>query len=466
MENDDGVLRVAELFAGVGGFRLGLEGIKNERTPSPRSFRVVWSNQFEPSTRRQHASEVYTARFGSAGHSNDDIFQVIANEAALQSLRDANPNVLVAGFPCQDYSVARTLAQADGLEGRKGVLWWAIHAILQKRLEDGQPVGYLLLENVDRLLKSPAKRRGRDFAVILSSLSSLGYAVEWRVINAADYGFPQRRRRVFMVAYHQSTPLWARFKSHSLERWVTSLGVMAQSFPCVPREQHESKAFTLARDPVETQEQFDEGLIAEDPFRNSGVMAQGEVWSVECAAARHTGSQLTCQAHCETLGDVVARTPEVRPEFFLGDESLSKWRFYKGAKRIERCSKSGHIFAYSEGALPFPDPLDRPARTIITGEGGAAASRTKHVVQHHDGRLRRLVPEELEELMGFPRQHTAVPGLLPARRAFLMGNAVIVGVVRRIGESLVAAIQDCDVDMRSTAVIGKPAQNGTVSQTA
>mgnify|MGYP003318478474 CR=1 FL=1 len=55
---------------------------------------------------------------------------------------------------------------------------------------------YLLLENVDRLLNSPSKQRGRDFAVILACLRDENYSVEWRMINAADYGFPQKRRRV------------------------------------------------------------------------------------------------------------------------------------------------------------------------------------------------------------------------------------------------------------------------------
>lgn len=442
MEIDDGVLRVAELFAGVGGFRLGLESVVRPDGQVGQAFEVVWSNQFEPSTRRQHASKVYSARFGHNGHTNEDIFQVIHDESAFNSLRATNPEVLVAGFPCQDYSVARTLAQADGLEGRKGVLWWAIHALLRKRFADGAPVKYLVLENVDRLLKSPAKRRGRDFGVILSSLQSLGYAVEWSVVNAAEFGFPQRRRRVFMVAYHQSTALWSEVIADTPEQWVTKTGVMARAFPRVPKDKLQPVTLQLAADVVETQDLFDRALVPDDPFRSAGVMAGGHVWSIDCIAAPTQDYRaFTGATDAVTLGQVVAKTAKVPGEYFLSDDALSRWRYYKGAKTIERRSKSGHVFNYSEGALPFPDPLDRPARTIITGEGGSAASRTKHVVEHRDGRLRRLVPEELEELMGFPRGHTALAGIPDARRAFLMGNAVVVGVVRRIGESLVAAVQ-------------------------
>ena len=113
-------LKVAELFAGVGGFRLGLE---------KSNYEIVWSNQWEPSTKKQHA-------------------------------------------------------------------WWSIHSILENKKNKPK---YLFLENVDRLLKSPSTQRGRDFAVMLQSLNDLDYAVEWRIINAAEYGMPQRRRRVFFI---------------------------------------------------------------------------------------------------------------------------------------------------------------------------------------------------------------------------------------------------------------------------
>lgn len=165
-------LDVIELFAGVGGFRLGLE--------KTGQYAIVWSNQWEPATETQHASQVYEARFGTENHSNEDISEVPTCE-----IPDAD--LLVGGFPCQDYSVATTLQNSKGLIGKKGVLWWSIHRILS---EKKHPPPYLFLENVDRLLKSPSSQRGRDFAIMLKSLGELGYAVEWRVINAADYGIP------------------------------------------------------------------------------------------------------------------------------------------------------------------------------------------------------------------------------------------------------------------------------------
>lgn len=206
-------LKVCELFAGVGGFRLGLEATGN--------FKVVWSNQWEPSTKIQHASRVYEARFGAANHSNQNI-----EEVETSTIPDHD--ILVGGFPCQDYSVATSLKNSKGLLGKKGVLWWSIHRILSEKKDRPK---YLFLENVDRLLKSPSVQRGRDFAVMLKSLNELGYAVEWRVINAADYGMPQRRRRVFLLGYHKSTLLHNALEKAPGTEWLLQDGVMADSFP-------------------------------------------------------------------------------------------------------------------------------------------------------------------------------------------------------------------------------------------
>jgi DNA (cytosine-5)-methyltransferase 1 len=211
MENKS--IKVAELFAGVGGFRLGLE---------KSNYEIVWSNQWEPSTKIQHASMVYENRFGSDNHSNEDI-------AGVETKEIPDHDLLVGGFPCQDYSVATTLHNSKGLKGKKGVLWWSIHRILEEK--KSKKPKFLFLENVDRLLKSPAKQRGRDFAVMLQSLNDLGYAVEWRVINAAEYGMPQRRRRVFILGYHKSTDLYKKLKKSKPINWLTEKGTIANAFP-------------------------------------------------------------------------------------------------------------------------------------------------------------------------------------------------------------------------------------------
>lgn len=406
-------IRVIELFAGVGGFRLGLE-----KTPG---YQVVWSNQWEPSTKKQHASLVYEARFGNEGHANEDIEQI-----PTETIPDHD--LLVGGFPCQDYSVATTLHNSKGLIGKKGVLWWSIHRILQEK--SSRP-GYLFLENVDRLLKSPAKQRGRDFAIMLQSLSELGYAVEWRVINAAEYGMPQRRRRVFFLAYHESTPLYKQLQNSDKLDWMAQQGIIAKAFPVKPIQKMFSPSFEIEGNLVELSENFGKEA-KKSAFRNTGVMINGVV---------HTQKTIPHYKGPYTLlGDIIINHEEVPEEFFLTEEKKKRWEYLKGSKKEMRTSKSGHKYHYSEGGMTFPDALDRPSRTIITGEGGSGPSRFKHVIETPKG-LRRLTPIELERLNMFPDNHTQLDGISDTRRAFMMGNALVIGIIEKIGKTLYNAIQ-------------------------
>jgi DNA (cytosine-5)-methyltransferase 1 len=443
---------VLEFFAGVGGFRGGLEGFPglDEAGSGQRQFQVVWSNQFEPSTKRQHASEVYAARWGSEGHLNEDINHVLASSEKFSQLLATNADVLVGGFPCQDYSVAKSASAAAGIEGKKGVLWWSIHETLRRHLEAGQPIKHVILENVDRLLKSPTACRGRDFAIILASLGQLGYAVEWQVVNAADYGFPQRRRRVFIVAHHYSTGAYRTIADANVGSstfllsdhipWDFAESVLKAALPWETKSA--LTAFSLPADPLEAQGSYTSLANGDTRFLTSGVYINGEVATLETSARVPDAANGQGAFPVRTLGDVVKATGEksIPAEYFISPEEISKWSFLKGGKSLKRTSRTGHEYIYSEGAMSFPDPLDRPARTIITAEGGSAASRFKHVVQANDGRLRRLLPEELETLNGFPRGFTALDGVSDTKRAFFMGNALVTGIVKRIGDALAAAV--------------------------
>jgi DNA (cytosine-5)-methyltransferase 1 len=429
-------LNVVELFAGVGGFRLGLERVHG--TP----YRVTLSNQFEPEKKAQHASRVYEARWGTEGHVNKDIFSFLESEEGRQAVRDAAPDVLVGGFPCQDYSVAKPLSQSKGLAGRKGVLWWSIAQLLQQRIDDNQPVRYVILENVDRLISSPAQCRGADFATVLSTLHALGYAAEWRVINAADYGFPQKRKRVFIVGYHQSTPVYQSMK-RSLETdglaWQRD-GVLQRALPCVLVQPLDGSApaLSIAAEPLVAQVNYRPLSNGGSRFSNSGLMLSGQVWTAKSKAIEIDDYRpFTGQVNPTTLGDIVQKTIGIPESFYVTSDSEERWRAAKGAKSVPRM-KDGFAYSYSEGAMAFPDRLDAPARTIITSEGGSTPTRTKHVIASSNGRLRRLVPEELEALNGFPRGFTEHPGVSDTARAFLMGNALVTGVVTKIGESLFA----------------------------
>jgi DNA (cytosine-5)-methyltransferase 1 len=446
--NPTGALRTIELFAGVGGFRLGLEAVHG----SP--FKVVLSNQFEPSRKRQHASEIYRARWPDDAHINEDIFKVLESEDGVRAIRAASPDVLVGGFPCQDFSIAKPLSKSLGLAGRKGVLWWAIAKLLQQRMQDAEPVKYLILENVDRLLSSPASCRGRDFAVILSTLHSLGYAVEWRVVNAADYGNAQRRRRVFIVAYHRSTDMYRKMREKGLTSatsgWLTHT-VLNDALPCVPRNPLDgiAPALSLRSDPFDEQMHYQPLSNGRSRFANCGLMLDGDVRTFAVDAADiNDFSEFTGHAQPLTLADIVSKTGPIPTSFHIKPEDEDKWRAAKAAKSVPRTT-NGFTYNYSEGAMLFPDPLDRPARTIITSEGGTTATRTKHAIREAGGLLRRLVPEELEALNGFPRGFTAHPGVTDVTRAMLMGNALVAPIIRRIGEALYKANltnQDAPVD--------------------
>ena len=404
-------LKVVELFAGVGGFRLGLE---------KSAFEVIWSNQWEPSTKKQHASMVYEARFGNKGHSNKDIALVAIDEIPDHDL-------LCGGFPCQDYSVATTLNNSKGLKGKKGVLWWSIHRILEEK-KNKRPK-YLFLENVDRLLKSPGTQRGRDFAVMLQSLNELGYAIEWRVINAADYGMPQKRRRVFFLGYHRSSQLYKKVKIIEKLDWILDQGTIAHSFPIHHTE--EFYKFKLEGDLVHITNNFNiKG--GSSPFMNTGIMVDGKVCTAN-TEADYEGRRIL-------LGDILQKG-RIEKEFLINKSDIHKWEYLKGSKKEERISKTGHHYNYSEGGMIFPDSLDGPSRTIITGEGGPSASRFKHVVKTKNG-LRRLTPVELERLNMFPDGHTKHPNVTNAKRAFFMGNALVVGIVDRIGRSLIAKLKE------------------------
>lgn len=407
-KRNDNKIKVAELFAGVGGFRIGLEGASD-------AYETIWNNQWEPSTVHQDASLVYRARFGSKGHSNKDINTIPTNEIPDHDL-------LVGGFPCQDYSVASTLSRSGGIEGNKGVLWWQIYRILNEKKEN-RP-NYIFFENVDRLLGSPAKQRGRDFAIILASLANLGYTVEWRVINAADYGMPQRRRRTYIVGYREGSHI--SNKVQDLKDWTLYEGVLAKAFPFKPKDEAYSE-FKIEGTIQEVSDNFNkEGKNS--PFCSAGIMRKRLVYSIN-AEAVYDGPIMT-------LGGNVVDESLVPEEFFIPKDEVAKWEYEKGAKKIERTSKDGFNYIFSEGGMAFPDSLDKPSRTIITGEGGAAASRFKHVILTPSGRYRRLMPIELERLNMFPDNHTYHPDVSDGRRAFLMGNALVCGIVRQIGKSL------------------------------
>lgn len=474
--------RVLELFAGVGGFRIGFE--RANLSLEEECFKVAWSNQWEPTTVTQHASELYSKRWSMSidkqekemiwvtkkvdgkvvekevevtyttfvgsedqedTHLNKDISKV-----SLDDLPEHE--ILVGGFPCQDYSVAKSSSKSKGIEGKKGVLWWEIH-----RIVEAQRPPILFLENVDRLLKSPKSQRGRDFAIMLASLDELGYVVEWREINAADYGMPQRRIRVFILAYKKDTKLANQLHAAKPLDYLVNRSVFAKAFPIKRPMKLTCPNFKLRNKETDdlvtvTKEfNFEEGKEPKSPFQNCGIMKHGIYYTFK-SNPKYTGDRTL-------LKNILLRGDEIPDDFVLDSNDVTKskgWIYQKGAKSEERKGDDGFTYKYSEGKMTFPDCLESPSRTIITGEGGAGASRFKHVVVFNPNKaqikknklntakckavrkelglednqwLRRLTPIELERLNMFPDNHTQ--GVSDSKRAFLMGNALVVGIVEK-----------------------------------
>ena len=400
---------VVELFAGVGGFRCGLNHVtlKNDVVTENGNWECLWANQWEPATKTQEAYECYGKRFGFDNLINVDIFEVDKHDIPDHTL-------LVGGFPCQDYSVAQTLSNSKGIEGKKGVLWWAIEETLAIK----QPP-FVLLENVDRLLLSPAKQRGRDFGMILRSFYENGYDVEWRVINAGEYALPQKRRRTYIFAYHKSTNYYKRMQEVEDRDVIFEKGMFVKQFPI--KDLYED---ITVSDISEYNSLIDVSNQFKCEFYNAGIMKNGGIYTVKTKADYKLIYPLRN----------IREENEVEEKFFLKDAQLEKFKFLKGGKKIPRVKPNGEPYLYCEGSMPFPDNLDAPARTMLTSEGGV--SRTTHVIEDFKTkRPRLLTPVECERINGFPDNWTNT-GMSDKKRNFMMGNALVVGVIERIGKEI------------------------------
>ena len=415
-------MNVLELFAGVGGFRIGLEN------SDKNFFKTRWSNQWEPSRKSQDAFEVYNYHFPNSeniGYSISDISD--------EKFASMDADMIVGGFPCQDYSVARSKKNEQGIEGKKGVLFWEI--IRATRIIKPK---YLILENVDRLLKAPSKQRGRDFAIMLTAFNNLGYSVEWRVINAADYGRSQRRRRVFFFVFRNDTK-YAKsldskyenedivFEEHKYDDYLFQTGLFATQFP-------------IKQAPVKNRQVFyeleDDIVAVSDNFTgtvwNTGVMRHGKYYSIE-TVANFDGNPIT-------LGEILQNETEVPDKYFLTDKAkLEKFQYLRGPKKLERTSADGHTYIYSEGGMSPYDDLNLPGRTMLTSEG--TVNRSTHFL-FVNNKYRLLTPIEAERLQDFPDDWTAykkledgtVVEVSDKMRMFFMGNALVTEIVRKIGD--------------------------------
>ena len=357
----------AELFAGVGGFHLALDRA---------GFDVVWSNQWEPATKAQHAFECYQRHvdagdfqlhgretrgiaagatdLGLETHlaTNDDIAKVLDQyKSEIGASKNKRPvfqtiptsTCLSVASHARTIRSPRPFVNRTVLSARRASCGGRIYRLLRLKLLIGRPIKYLFLENVDRLIKSPTGQRGRDFAVMLASLADLGYEVEWRVINAADYGFPQKRRRVFIIGRLE------RAEGSPRDQMFSS-GVLARALPLRAKDPFDWTPISLDHDVKVVSDTFNLGT-KKTPFGNAGVMRisagdrAASVWTHDVRPA-YVGERAT-------LADILEPVDDVPAQFFVEGEDLEKWQFLKGAKSLVRISRATGIeYTYDEGPIP------------------------------------------------------------------------------------------------------------------
>ena len=434
-------LKVFSMFDGVGGFIVGLD--EANKKLNKNFFQVTDTNQFEPSRKAQDAFEVGVYNYPKINHSNEDIMQVSSEH--FDEMKANGVNMIVGGFPCQDYSVARSKKHEMGIEGKKGVLFWEIiRAVNHIKPE------YLILENVDRLLKSPSKQRGRDFAIMLGAFNQLGYTVEWRVINAADYGAPQRRRRVFFFIYKNNS---AFAKKHgikdlsleSFESYIYKKGLFAKQFP-VENSANKNRVYTekLSKLDAHSEEYIvDISNNFTGKVWNTGLMKDGIYYTIDTTPVFEKAM---------TLGEVVQKAKEYYVEehgeeayqeylqnYVIQDEDkIKKFQYLRGPKKIERTTEEGFTYIFSEGGMSETDDLSLPGRTMLTSEG--SVNRSTHFLKEGN-QFRLLTPNEAELLQCFPCDWTkykkqsdgTVSEVNDRMRYFFMGNALVTSIVERIG---------------------------------
>ncbi|MBD8590390.1 DNA (cytosine-5-)-methyltransferase [Peribacillus simplex] len=448
--------KVFSMFDGVGGFVVGLDNAN--LTLKEPFFETTNTNQFEPSRKSQDAFEVGVYNYPHIQHSNVDIMQV--SNKYFEEMKAQGVNMIVGGFPCQDYSVARSKKHELGIEGKKGVLFWEIiRAVNHIKPE------YLILENVDRLLKSPSSQRGRDLAIMLGAFAQLGYSVEWRVINAAEYGRAQRRRRVFFYVYRNDTSFalamdekYGKPKKEknimtcdeaTFDNYIFQDGLFARQFP-IEQEAYKKRHYS---DTLSDKDILNEEYIVDisDNFTgtiwNTGIMRYGQYFTIDTEPVKEAP---------KTLGEIVREAKEyyVREHgeeeynqyianYQLDDDDpkLKKFEYLRGPKKIERVADNGHKYIFSEGGMSPYDSLDMPGRTMLTSEG--SVNRSTHLLKV-DGKYRLLTPIEAELLQDFPPDWTKfkkdslenVHEVSDRMRLFFMGNALVTGIVERIGIEL------------------------------
>lgn len=335
------ILASVELFCGIGGFRIAADRI---------GLRTVWANDISPL-----ACAVYRDRFGPSGLHEGDI------NFLLNSI--PHHDVLLAGFPCQPFSAA---GKKEGVRDSRGTLFQTIVDILQRTSPR-----YFILENVKRLL---TMEHGAHFATILSALSKLNYLIEWRVLNARDFGLAQNRERVVIIGQRldqqaPSSPLIHPRLANAADIASGARGVrMLLNTPDLWKsvEKHATK------------------------FPAWGVSMGGKFFA--CDLSLFSEAQPTV-----TLNSVLEASPA--PEYDYTPQTLARMHLNEA---VNRYVNGVEIISNQAGGA-------RMGYTIF-GIGGLAPTLTASTSRHYEryqigDQYRRLTPHEYARLQGFPDEH-------------------------------------------------------------
>ena len=356
----NGDLTTIELFSGIGGFRLAADAV---------GLRTIWANDLNPLS-----CAVYRQRFGSVGFVEGDIRPLIS--------QIPEHDVLTAGFPCQPFSAA---GKKQGTRDPRGTLFEVIVEVVRARRPR-----FFVLENVKRLL---SMEHGEHFATVLSALSELDYFIEWRVLNAKNFGLAQNRERVVIVGSRLSDGLCRDEDISGMIRLATAEEITYQKEEPLRGIKKIANWHLLS------------GHGAK--FPNWGMAYKGAFFSRDLGYFSNAKKQVL-------LRDVLEFSPA--PEYDLTEATL------------HRLGKNELVGKYVNG-VEIVSNQGGGARMgyTIFGVGGIAPTLTASTSRHYeryfvDGRYRRLTPTEYARLQGFPDDHCDV--VRPYDQYALLGNAV------------------------------------------
>jgi len=410
-------MKAISLFSGIGGFELAMQRAGIE---------VIGSCEID-----KKARQLLQARFPLSNH-YENVTELTGEQLKKDGFDGAN-GIITAGFPCQDLSVA---GLRKGLAGKRSGLFWEIIRII-----DETHPKFVILENVPGLLSS---QQGRDMGIVITALVDRGYGVCWRVLDSQNFGVPQRRRRVFIVASlgdHRG-PVQILFEPESLPR------NLEQS-----RSKRKKVTDRTETSSAETSESIDHVLFEAtrigDPRFYKNI-------SPTMAARWGTGGNnvplLAFPMHGGMIGRKLENGPSGsgfkdanEPSFTLTSSSHAVHGVVVAQKQSHSQYKMDQKTSTltSHEAKQFSDLVIEQEINSFTGSsfgqykkgvgtlranGGDLGGGSENLVTTNS--VRRLTPVECERLQGFPDGWTA--GQPDSARYKQLGNAVTVPVVEWI----------------------------------